>query len=204
MPSDWVEREVSALIEQTTRFINVLADGPKRTAAGLTSAQHTTLQGHNDALTQLHDAKNQAEATYRAAVQAEQSEVEAVKKELRQQGQIAQAAPGMTDTLRAELGLTIAKQTGPGSGAIPTITDLICLPRTNGHNFLDWSGPTGGNITYIIETRLSPASDWEQLNFTTKTAYLHEDAGAGTHREYRVIPRRSDRTGEPSNTVSAY
>lgn len=204
MPKDWVEREARALILQTDQFINVLTDTPKRNASGLTAAQHTSLQTHKDSLTQFSDAKIQAEATYRAAVQAEQAGVEVLQRELRSLGQIAQSAPAMTDALRAELGLTIAKQTGPGAGEIPIVDDLVCLPRPNGRNFLDWSGPTGGGISYIIESRTSVSTAWERVDFTTKTAYLHENAGAGIHREYRIVPRRSDRDGTPSNTATAY
>ena len=57
--------------------------------------------------------------------------------------------------------------------------DLVALPRPSGHTFLDWSGPTGGGISYEIETRTKADSPWEKLDYTLKTAYTHTDAGAG-------------------------
>ena len=110
----------------------------------------------------------------------------------------------MTDTLRLAAGLNVRKQTHSGQAEIPTVDDLVALPRASGHTFLDWSGPTGGGISYEIETRTKADSPWEKLDYTLKTAYTHTDAGAGVHREYRVLPKRSDRVGEPSNTASVY
>jgi hypothetical protein len=101
-------------------------------------------------------------------------------------------------------GLTVRKQTRSGHAEIPLVEDLVALPRATGHTFLDWSGPTGGGISYEIEVRTGPNAPWISLGYTLKTAYTHTDAGAGVHHEYRVVPRRSDRVGEPSNTASVY
>ena len=109
-----------------------------------------------------------------------------------------------TDTLRITAGLNVRKQTRSGQADIPLVSDLVALPRPSGHNFLDWSGPTGGGISYEIETRTGPDKGWEKLDYTLKTAYTHTEAGAGVHREYRILPKRSDRAGEPSNTASVY
>ncbi|WP_395139879.1 hypothetical protein, partial [Armatimonas sp.] len=95
------------------------------------------------------------------------------------------------------------QQTGKGHGQIPGVDDLVCKPRPSGDNFLDWSGPTGSGITYDIETRTGPGQPWEKIGYTTRTAWLHENAGAGIHREYRIVPQRSGRSGEPSNAALA-
>jgi hypothetical protein len=43
-----------------------------------------------------------------------------------------------------------------------------------------------------------------ELVETKESAEAALSAGAGIHREYRIVPKRSGRSGEPSNAALAY
>jgi hypothetical protein len=204
MPSDWIEQDPHKLADQIETFVDAFDTPEKLVAGSVTAAQLAALTTHKTALRAKTTAKETLEAQYRAAVQEEKSVQALAEAELRAIGQQAQNSAAMTDTLRLAAGLNVRKQTSSGHAEIPRVDDLVALPRPSGHTFLDWSGPTGGGISYEVETRTKADSPWEKLDYTLKTAYTHTDAGAGVHREYRVVPKRSDRVGEPSNTASVY
>ena len=179
MPSDWIEQDPHKLADQIETFVDAFDTPEKRTAGSVTAAQLAALTTHKTALRAKTTAKETLEAQYRAAVQEEKSVQALAEAELRTIGQQAQNSAAMTDALRIAAGLNVRKQTRSGQAEIPTVDDLVALPRASGHTFLDWSGPTGGGISYEVETRTKADSPWEKLDYTLKTAYTHTDAGAG-------------------------
>jgi len=203
MNNDWISHNPRELLRQITRFLEAIDTPTGQAKSKLTPAQLTVLHERQSALLDACDMRDSAEAAFNTAVRTQSGAYDAAASELRGLGKAAQASSTMDDPTREAAGLTIPKRTGKGNAAIPVVKDLICQPRPGGDNYLDWSGPTGTGITYNIEQRTSPDQPWAFVGYTTRTAYIHEDAGAGIHREYRIVPQRTGRAGTPSNTAGA-
>lgn len=191
------------LADHADDFVAAIGTAGGLTASGLTAAQITALSGAMTALRNADGARDTAEVAYRAAVEGvevAQRTAEALYRDLRQQ---ANNHTNMTDTLRQQARLTV-RDTEPTPGDLPAITDLTALGRPSGTNFLDWSGPTGGSLRYEVFSSPAGGGPWTLVGSATTTEFLHRDAGAGTTRHYRVIARRGDLEGEPSNEASVY
>lgn len=48
------------------------------------------------------------------------------------------------------------------------------------------------------------AGSWALVGSATATDFLHREAGAGVARHYRVVARRGELEGKPSNEASVY
>lgn len=205
MPNfDWIATTPRELVVQIGHFLAALDTEAGRTKSKLTKAQFDELRTNLSALTAQIETKEGAETALAAAQKTLDLGYDATAALFRTVGREAQGSSLMDDPTREAAGLTVRKNTSKGFGEIPVVEDLICKPRPSGDNFLDWSGPTGGGITYDIETRAAEGKPWEKIGYTTRTAYLHESAGAGVHREYRIVPQRSGRSGKPGNVAAAY
>jgi len=204
MEKDWVAQNSRDLLRQISRFLEAIDTPDGQAKAKLTPAQLLVLHNKQSALLDACDLRDSAEATFSASVRTQSEAHSAAASELRNLGRAAQSSESMDNPTREAAGLTIRQRTGKGNATIPVVEDLICRPRPSGENFLDWSGPTGGGITYNIECRTAAGQPWVLVGYSTRTAYLHEEAGSGVHREYRVIPQRSGRAGSPSNAATAY
>jgi hypothetical protein len=124
---------------------------------------------------------------------------------LRLLGRAANSNTNMTDVFRNSAGLTV-RDTEPTPGALPVVLDLAVVGRPNGNNFLDWGTPAGvaAGIGWEIESALGAAGAWLLVGSTSRTDFIHEGAGAGTHRLYRIVATRGNRRGEPGNEAAVY
>jgi hypothetical protein len=116
---------------------------------------------------------------------------------------MASGSQNMTDLLRGAAGITI-RDTDPSPRPLPLVSDLAAVGRASGNNFLDWSAADAAGVTWQVETADVDAGPWMVIGSTSATHFLHEGAGAGVTRKYRVIPKRGDRVGEPSNIAAVY
>ncbi|MEX2243385.1 MAG: hypothetical protein WD716_06005 [Fimbriimonadaceae bacterium] len=205
MPTDWVEKNTLALVAQINQFVTALNTGEGILASGLTAPQLTALGTLGTDLDDLYTAQLAAEAAFRAAVDATQAGYTAGATELRLLGRAANNYTEMTDEFRNAAGLTI-RDTEPTPGALPVIDDLAVVGRPNGNNFLDWGTPAGvaSGIVWEVQGSLGVGQPFAIVGAVTRTDFLHESAGAGTHRIYRVVATRGDQRGEPGNEAAVY
>jgi hypothetical protein len=148
-------------------------------------------------------AKNAAALALEGALETEEGTHETAEDLYRALRQQATRHPNMTDALRAEAGMTVADDE-PTPGGFPTVTDLTAMGRATGSNFLDWTGPTGGNLRYEVYSRLASGGGWTLVGSSTATDFLHQGAGAGVARYYHVVACRGQQRGEPSNEAAVY
>jgi hypothetical protein len=205
MPDDWVNRNTLALIAQVDQFITALNNPGGLTASGLTGAQLTNLGTMNTALQTDHTDQLAKEAAFRASVDLTQADQAALTAEFRSLGRAANGNSAMTDAYRAAAGLTI-RDLEPSPGDLPLIEDLAVIGRPNGNNFLDWGTPVGvaPGIVWEVQCALGATAPFGVVGATSRTDFLHEGAGAGVHRIYRVVATRGNRRGEPGNEAAVY
>ena len=196
-------RNPIALADHADGFIATLGTPIGLAASGLTAAQITDLTSAMTALRSAVSAKDAAELAFRGAVETEEGAHEAAEALYRALRQQANHYPDMTDGLRAQAGLTVSDDE-PTPGGFPTVADLTAQGRPTGSNFLDWSGPTGGNLRYEVYSRLASGGDWALVGSATATDFLHQGAGAGVARYYHVVACRGRQRGEPSNEAAVY
>lgn len=205
MPDDWVSQNAQALIAQIDQFVTALNNPGGLTASGLTAPNMTSLTNAKTDLQAKFTDQQAKEAAFRGAVDATEASQDTAEDLLRQFGRAANNNPNMTDTYRNAAGLTV-RDTEPTPRPLPVVEDLAVVGRPNGNNFLDWSVPAGegDGVTWEVETALGASGNWTVVGATSRTDFLHENAGAGTHRLYRVIAKRGNRKGEPGNEAAVY
>ncbi len=205
MPNDWVSQNTLDLIAQIDQFVTALNNPGGIAASGLTVGQFTALTAAKTDLQTKYTAQLAAEAAFRSAVDATQASKDAAASLLRTDGRAANASTNMTDVFRNAAGLTV-RDTEPTPGDLPVVEDLAVVGRPNGNNFLDWGSPAdvAGGIVWEIQSALGTGGAWTIVGTTSRTDWLHEGAGAGVHRLYRVIAIRGSRRGEPGNEAAVY
>lgn len=205
MATDWVPQNTLDLIAKIDQFDTALNNPGGTVASGLTGIQLTALATLGTDLDGFHTAQLAAEAAYRAAVDTTQAGQDAATAELRALGRAANAYSLMTDIYRNAAGLTV-RDTEPTPGALPVVDDLAVVGRPNGNNFLDWSTPAGVAAGIVWEVEASPGvgQPFVIVGAISRTDFLHESAGAGTHRIYRVVAKRGSLRGEPGNEAAVY
>lgn len=205
MALDWVKQNVLALIAQIDKFVTALNNPGGTAASGLTAPELTGLTTKKTTLQTAYTAQLAAEAAFRAAVDATQAAQADASTTLRNLGRAANGNSTMTDFYRDASGLTI-RDTTPTPGDLPIVADLAVVGRPNGNNFLDWSVPAGtvSGITWEVQASPGVGQDFVICGTTSRTDFLHEAAGAGVHRIYRVIAKRGNRRGEPGNEAAVY
>lgn len=108
----------------------------------------------------------------------------------------------MTDAWRNAATLTV-RDTTPSPGIIPLVEDLAVVGRPSGNNQLNWdSVPGNRGVIWEVEASLGSSGNRVLVGATSKRSFLHEGAGAGTHRLYRIGARRGDNRGEPGNEAA--
>jgi hypothetical protein len=201
---DWVRQNPRDLIAQIDTFVAALNNVDGLAASGLTAPQFVTLLSLRDELLTLCDETDVALGIYRGKVDARDAKQETVEANLRSMGMSATANIGMTDELRAAATLTV-QDTEPSPGIITVVDDLAVVGHPNGNNALDWSAPAGSTgLIWEVEMSMGSSGAWNVVGATSKTRYLHEEAGAGVHRLYRIVGRRGDIRGEPGNEAAVY
>lgn len=192
------------MIGQINRFVNALNSVPGMAASGLTPAQFAELSSNATDLLAKQQAVSVAEAAYRAAVNERDAAQALARRNLRLYGMSASNNINMTDVYRSAAGLTV-RDKKPSPRPLPEVHDLACQGQPNGNNFLNWGrvpGATG--VIWEVECALGASNDWLLIGATTRTDFLHEKAGAGVHRLYRVVARRGNRRGQAGNLASVY
>lgn len=204
MPTDWVQRHPAQLAVQIDQFTAALNNVPGLAASGLTAGQFTALTALNTSLKAATLAKVAAEGAYRAAVDTENAAAASAEASLRAMGMAATNHTNMTDALRNAATLTV-RDTEPSPGIIPLVEDLSVVGRPNGNNQLKWgSVPGSRGVIWEVEMSLGSSGNWTVIGGTSKRSFLHENAGAGVHRLYRIVARRGDIRGEPGNEAAVY
>lgn len=205
MRSDWVESKTPQLVAQILRFTDALNTVAGRAASGLAEARLDALRAMAEDLAGKYAGQLAAKAAFRAAVGATQAQHSGSKAELRTLGRAANAFTAMTDAFRNAAGLTI-RDTVPTPGDLSVVENLAVVGRPSGSNFLDWSvsAEVRPGIVWQVFSALGASGAWELVGATTRTDFLHEGAGAGVHRLYRVVATRGNRAGEPGNEAAVY
>ncbi|MFY9233774.1 MAG: hypothetical protein WAO58_04855 [Fimbriimonadaceae bacterium] len=203
MRKDWLNPEPAAGCDQADQFITALNNPGGQAASGLTAGNFATLAGLVATLRASTDDKLVQEGIYRAAVAKERADHRLFKGQFRTFYRMANNNINMTDAIRGAAGLTI-RDTEPSPRAMPKVTDLAAVGRPSGNNFLDWSAAGGVGVTWQVETAPSEGGPWTIVGTTSRTDFVHEGAGAGVARRYRVVPKRGARSGEPSNVAAVY
>jgi hypothetical protein len=196
-------RSSATLADHAAHFTVALDNPEGHAASGLTPAQFADLGAEVSALRDALGAQAEALRAYRAAtvaVRAAHRGTEARYRALRQQ---ANNHSAMTDGLRKRAGLPV-RDREPSPGLLPEITDLAAHPRPDGAVRLKWTGPTGGALRYEVFTRVGTDGAWTLVGSASATKFVHEGAGAGVTRYYRVEACRGTRRGEPSNVAAVY
>jgi len=205
MGKDWVKTNTLELIAQIDQFVTALNGAGGLAASGLTAAELTALGALKTTLQADYTDQLAQDAALEAAVDKTQTDQSAAAAMLRALGRAANGNSAMTDAYRAAAGLTI-RDTEPTPGDIPVVVDLAVIGRPNGNNFLDWSIPAGiaPGIVWEIQAAPGVGQDFVIVGTTSRTDFLHEGAGAGVHRLYRVVAKRGNRRGEPGNEAAVY
>ena len=202
--ADWVKTNTLELIGQIKKLVGALNNAPGMAASGLVPANFAELTANAADLHTKQRAVLETEAAYRAAVGARDAAQAISTRNLRRYGMSAGRNINMTNPLRHEAGLTV-RDTKPSPGPLPEIKDLVCVGRPNGNNFLNWSRVPGGvGVIWEVECCLGSSGEWFLIGATSRTDFLHEKAGAGVHRLYRIVARRGNRRGGPGNLASVY
>jgi hypothetical protein len=195
-----VPRTPLALAAATDQFITALGTAGGLAASGLTAAQLTDLGNLATAVRNAETARDEAEGTYRAAVQAADGAHEALETRYRTLRSQADKHSNMTDELRAQAGIgTPDPLPGPD---LPTVTDLAASRRAAGVVFLDWSGPSGSNLRYEVFVRENDEAPWDLVGSASATDFTHEGVATGSHRQYQVVACRGERRGDPSSIAA--
>lgn len=205
MPQDWIKKNVLDLIAQIDKFVTALNNPGGTAASGLTGAQLTALGTLKTTLQTSYTDQLAKEAAFRSAVDKTHTDQIAATTSLRNLGRAANGYSAMTDAYRDAAGLTI-RDTQPSPGDLPVIDDLAVVGRPNGNNFLDWGTPHGvaAGIVWEVQATTAVGEPFVIVGTTSRTDFLHEGAGAGTHRIYRVVATRGARRGEPGNEAAVY
>ena len=202
--ADWVKATPHELVAQIRMLVSALDNPAGMAASGLDAAAFAELTSNAADLEAKVKAVMAAEAAYHSAIRERNVSFKLGGKNLRRYGVSAGRYTNMTDPLRRKAGLTVPDRK-PSPGALPMVQDLVCLGKQNGNNFLNWSPMPGGRaVIWEVECSLGSSGEWFLVGATSRTDFLHEGAGAGTHRLYRVIARRGNRRGDPGNIASVY
>ena len=201
--ADWIRQNPAELADQVDQFVTALNNPAGMAASTLIAANFTDLIARVGTLRASTDDKFAKGGAYEAAVQKELDDVADLTAPFRQYGRQANNAQTMTDLLRGAAGLTI-KDTEPSPRDLPLVVDLAVNGRQSGNNFLDWSAASAAGVGWQVETAPATGGPWTIIGTTTGTFFVHENAGAGVRRLYRVLPTRGSRVGEPSNEAAVY
>jgi hypothetical protein len=204
MKKDWIEDGDAAFLTQVEQFLTALDTTEGRAATGLSAASLAELRVHKTELSTALAARTAHEAAWRESVRDAGTWRDTVEDKLRPLARVAQNALGMTDGLRTAAGLPLRGVASAGTPAIPIVTDLMALTSTSGKNFLDWSGPTGAGIQYLVYGKKAGQTEFSLLDAVTSTEYSHLGAGVGVHWTYYILPKRRGQSGDPSNQASVY
>ncbi len=201
--ADWVKRDPLELVAQVDLFITGMNTPTGLAASNLIAAQFTALDAERDTVDNLRIARDNAKGILDAAQDALDDGVDGLRGSFRGMGNQARHATGMTDPLLSLAGLPV-DDTTPSPAPLVVLNDVVVLPRPSGSNLVDWTGPTGGGLLYLIFSRKETEAEWTLIGSVTRTEFLHVAAGVGVRRHYRVVSQRGDRTSEPSNVATAY
>ena len=200
MPRDWVPRNPAELIAKIDQFL-ILNTTAGQAASHITAAEFTALVNLRANLSAVLTDRNTKNDLLNAAQTVLEDTTDDGVDMLRELGKTARGH--LSDELKAQSGMTVADTT-PSPGELPTIADLIALVRPNGNIFVDWSGPTGGSLIYLVQSRRDTDTEWTLIGSTTRTDFLHVGAVPGARRHYRVVAQRGTRVGQPSNVATVY
>ena len=204
MPAkDWVKRDPLELVAQIDLFITGMNTTEGRAASNLTATQFTALQALRDELDAFRIVRDNAKGVLDGAQDSLDDQVDETRGSYREMGGQAQHSTGMTDPLRSVSGLPV-HDSAPSPAVLPVLDDVVVLPRPSGSSLVDWTGPTGGGLLYLVYSRKDTETEWTLVGVVTRTEFLHVGAGVGVKRHYRVVSQRGDRTSEPSNIATAY
>ena len=203
MAKDWVKLDPQELVAQIDLFITGMNTTAGRAASNLTAAQFTALQALRDEVDSFRITRDNAKGVLNSAQDALDDKVDETRGVFREDGKQAQSSTAMTDPLRSGSGLPVSDTT-PSPAVLPVLDDVVVIPRPSGSNLVDWTGPTGGGLLYLVYTRKDTEAEWTLVGSVTRTEFLHVGAGAGVKRHYRVVSQRGTRTSEPSNIASVY
>lgn len=64
--------------------------------------------------------------------------------------------------------------------------------------------PTERGLRYEVFTSDTPGGPWTPVGSATISAFVHQGASASVTWHYRVIAKRGDEEGLPSNEASVY
>lgn len=122
MANDYIPRDEAGMVAFVTNFATVA--GANAAALGLVPAQMTTLNTLKTAWMNALTTKQSADTAYKGAVTAETMAQTPLVADIRALVAAMQIAPGITDGLRAQLGINVPKT---HHSAVPTPTTFPVL-----------------------------------------------------------------------------
>lgn len=192
-----------------TNFATV-ADSNK-TQLGLTAADVLQVQ---DALAEFNNGlglystqKAQLEGTLRDKNAARRSAEDEVRSVVR----IIQARPGVSDGLKATLGITVPS--GGRTNPPPTMpASLVAKPTVDGVNVVAWhrmgNKPGTQYVVYAKPltngARAFDETGWTFVGQTTRARFDHAGVIVGQPMAYRVMAARADQASLPSLPATVY
>ena len=145
-----------------------------------------------------------AKNAVKAAVEAKDTALKQVKKDLRLDIAGIQINPDVTNSLRESLGVKV-RDTIP-SHEVPFIpSDLQVKGLSRGTNTLTWD--KNGNkrgTQYIIECRLGAAGKFQIIDTVLSTKFNHEDQSPGVAVYYRIAARRGKLKSDFCDPIGIY
>ncbi len=175
---------------------------PNTVALGLSPAQFTEIEdAAND-----YNAALQAWITGRLAADAlkvvKNDQKENVIAVLRQYGQMILNDPTVSNSLKAQLGLTV---TPTSYGPVQTPTDLVANGYQTGVVELRWNRAGNAKSTmFAVEAQYLNDADWVLLGLTSKTRFTTEGHAPGDQVKFRVTATRGGNSSAPSTSYILY
>lgn len=183
-----------------TNFVSVAT--ANATLLNLTVGQTTTLNGLATAFSTAYDDSEGSKITTKSKVALKDSMREASEGQIRVTAKVINANPSISNSLKADLGITIAPAP---AGPVGPPSDLLVVGYDNGVNKLSWSRNGNGEGTaFILEARIGTSVNWSYVGMTTKTKFSQMEMTPGEQVMYRVVAQRDDIQSAPSNVAIVY
>ena len=178
---------------------------------GLVAADITTLSSTTSAFSASITTAITAEAAYRQAVENKKTRRAALEIALRAMVKRVNGHPGMTDAIRAQLGITVPDRIPSRHGVGPEVP-VVELELKPGQVVVHFGTTPGNELTNgkpawaigcnIYRKKASDA-DWTLIAFDTASPYVDTITGPAANYQYRVAYRGTRATDEGASSVQS-
>lgn len=200
MPSDWIKNNRLELQVQATKFSNGIATlgaGLNLTAGEITAFGNAlTLYGTD--MTAWEDAIT-IEKTAGATFAKDKGDLGSL---MRKYNKRMQAAPGITNAKREEIGLPIP---GSSTTVVPKkVLNFLATPVADGTVKLKWNRSGNAQSVIFIIEKSADAIEWEFAANSTSAKITLSGYAPGTTTYFRVVASKGAALATPSDTQVIY